>query len=338
MAVLSDPSTAAQELSAASKRFDLTGRSVFVAGHRGMVGSAIVRRLARVDCEVITVDRERLDLRQQDNTAHYLGSTKPDVVIVAAAQGRRHPCEQRLSGSISSTKTCDCRERNRRGVSCRRRQAAVPWLILHLSAARAAADPEEALLTGPLEPTNEWYAIAKIAGIKLCQAYRRQYGADFISVMPTNLYGPGDNYHPENSHVVAALIRRFHEAKSIALAIGHGLGHRKRRAANSSSSTISPTPAFTLRAIFGGIAPQRRDRRGCHIADLARAVAEVVGYRGELVFDTSRPDGAPQKLLNVSKLNALGWKAGTPLPIGLERSYADFLERGSARRVCEGIA
>ena len=181
---------------------------------------------------------------------------------------------------------------------------------------------EEELLTGPLEPTNQWYAVAKIAGIKLCQAYRRQYGADFISVMPTNLYGAGDNYHAENSHVVAALIRRFHEAK-----------HRR-------------TPSVT---VWGTGAPLREflfvddladacmhvnvgSGQEITIADFAKLVAEVVGYQGRLVFDPSRPDGVPRKLLDSAKLNAMGWRARTPLREGLARTYEAF-RAGTLARV-----
>ena len=192
---------------------------------------------------------------------------------------------------------------------------------------RVAHQPmrEEELLTGPLEPTNEWYAVAKIAGIKLCQAYRRQHGADFISVMPTNLYGPGDNYHPENSHVVAALIRRFHQAKQEGVPEGEGVGHGHAPARISARRTISPMRASSSWSTIRTSSTQRRQRQEVTIAEFAKLVADVVGYRGELVFDPSRPDGMPRKLLDSSRLAGMGWRARTSLRAGLEQSYAAFM-------------
>ena len=199
--------------SASFSVFDLSGKQVFVAGHRGMVGSAIVRRLARCSCDVVTASRQRVDLLKQDLTESFLRDLRPQVVIVAAAKvggiyaNDTFPAEFIYENLAIATNVIH-------GAYL----AKVEKLLFLGSSCiypRLAQQPivEEALLSGPLEPTNEWYAIAKIAGVKLCQAYRRQYGADFISVMPTNVFGPGDNYHPENAHVVAALIRRFHEAK-----------------------------------------------------------------------------------------------------------------------------
>src|SRR6516162_6897319 len=197
----------------AAKIFDLTGRRIYVAGHRGMVGSAIVRRLIGCDCDLITAGREEADLERQDQTERFLTATKPDVVVVAAAKvggihaNNTYPAEFIANNlaialnAIQGSYKAGVKKLLFLGSSC-----------VYPKLARQPIEEEE-LLTGPLEPTNEWYAVAKIAGIKLCQAYRRQYGVDFISVMPTNVYGPGDNYHPDNSHVVAALIRRFHEAK-----------------------------------------------------------------------------------------------------------------------------
>lgn len=338
MAVLSDPSTAAQEISAALKLFDLSGRRVFVAGQRGMVGSAIVRRLGQVDCNVVTAGRERLDLLRQDDTERFLVSTKPEVVIVAAAKvGGIHanntfPAQFIYENLAIATNLIHGAFR-----------AGVRKLLFLGSSCiypRLARQPivEEELLAGSLEPTNEWYAIAKIAGVKLCQAYRRQYGADYISAMPCNVYGPGDNYHPENSHVIAALIRRIHEANqsgSPSVAVwGTGTPRREFIFVDD----LADACIHILERYSDESHLNVGTGEDITIADLARTIAEVVGYRGELVFDASRPDGAPQKLLNVSKLNALGWKARTPLPIGLERSYADFLERGSARRVSERSA
>jgi GDP-L-fucose synthase len=197
---------------------------------------------------------------------------------------------------------------------------------------------EEELLTGPLEPTNEWYAIAKIAGIKLCEAYRRQYGADFISVMPTNVYGPRDNYHPENSHVMAGLIRRFHQAKQSRSPSVTVWGTGKPRREFIFVDDLADACIYLLERYSGESFVNVGTGEDMTIADLARLIAEIVGYRGELVFDTSRPDGTPQKLLNVSKLNALGWKAFTPLRAGLKQTYADFVARanGSDDKMARG--
>jgi GDP-L-fucose synthase len=213
MVALSDQLPALNEDSIVPKLFGMRGRRVFVARHRGLVGSAIVRRLAQAGCDVVTVGRERLDLLRQGDTEHFLLSTGPDVVIIAAGKvGGIHanitlPAEyiyenlMIAANLIHGAFRTDVRKLLFLGSSCIYPKLSQQPMI------------EEALLTGPLESSNEWYAVAKIAGVKLCQAYRRQYGADYISAMPTNVYGPGDNYHPENSHVVAALIRRFHQAK-----------------------------------------------------------------------------------------------------------------------------
>jgi len=187
---------------------------------------------------------------------------------------------------------------------------------------------EDSLLTGSLEPTNEWYAIAKIAGIKLCQAYRRQHGADFISVMPTNLYGPGDNYHPENSHVVAALIRRLHEAKlsGSPSTIVWGTGTPRREFLFVDD--LADACVFMLEHYSAEQHVNVGAGEDVTIADFARIVAEVVGYQGQLTFDSTRPDGMPRKLLDVSKLTAMGWRALTPLREGLAKAYADYLSGG----------
>jgi GDP-L-fucose synthase len=184
---------------------------------------------------------------------------------------------------------------------------------------------EDLLLTGELEPTNEWYAVAKIAGIKLCEAYRRQYGCDFISVMPTNLYGPGDNYHPQHSHVVAALIRRFHEAKisnaSTTVVWGTGTPRREFLYVDDFADAC----LFVLKNYSGSQFLNIGFGEDVTIAEFAQAVAEVVGFRGKIEYDTSRPDGTPRKLLDSSRLAAMGWKAKIPLREGLAKAYADFL-------------
>jgi GDP-L-fucose synthase len=305
--------------------FHLAGRRVFVAGHRGMVGAALVRRLKSERCEVLTADRRVLDLTRQADTHDWLRDNRPDVVIVAAARvggiayNNAFPVDFLADNLaielnlIAGSFAIGVRKLLFLGSSC-----IYP---------RLAPQPmnEDMLLTGPLEPTNEWYAVAKIAGIKLVAAYRRQHGADFISLMPTNLYGPGDNYHPEHSHVPAALIRRFHEAKlakapSVAV-WGTGRPRREFLAVDD----LADACVFALKNYSDDRFLNVGTGRDVTIADFARLVADVVGYRGEIVFDTSRPDGTPQKLLDVSRLTKLGWTARTELRDGIAAAYRDFL-------------
>jgi GDP-L-fucose synthase len=327
MAAMNDESAALKKDGASPKLFEVSGRRVFVAGHRGLVGSAIIRRLAQVGCGLVTVDRERLDLLRQNDTEHFLQSAKPDVVIVAAGKvGGIHanstlPAEfiyenlMIAANLIHGAFRAGVRKLLFLGSSCiYPKRAAQPMI-------------EEELLTGPLESTNEWYAVAKIAGVKLCQAYRRQYGADYISVMPTNVYGPGDNYHPENSHVVAALIRRFHEAKQSGSPTVAVWGTGTPRREFIFVDDLADACILVLERYAEELPLNIGTGEDITIIDLARLIARVIGYGGELVFDMSRPDGTPQKLLNISRLRALGWKAKTPLILGLERSYADFLAR-----------
>jgi GDP-L-fucose synthase len=315
------------DTAAVDKRFDLSGRRVYVAGHRGIVGSAIVRRLAQVDCELVTRDHADLDLLRQNDTAQFLASTKPDVVIVAAAKvGGIHanstfPAEFIYENLVIATNVVQ--------AAFQVKVAKLLFLGSSCIYPRLAHQPmaEEELLTGPLEPTNESYAIAKIAAIKLCAAYRRQYGVDYISVMPTNVYGPGDNYHPENSHVIAALIRRFHEAKVAGEPTVAVWGTGTPRREFIFVDDLADACAFVLENYSGEEHLNIGTGEEVTTADLARLIADVVGYRGKLVFDATRPDGTPRKLLDVSKLNALGWQSRMSLPAGLERSYADFLAR-----------
>lgn len=327
MAISTDPAAAAKELKAQSKLFDLRGRRIYVAGHRGMVGSAIARRLAEIDCEIITRDHASLDLLRQDDAAQFLVSTKPNVVIVAAAKvGGIHanstfPAEFIYENLVIAANV----------VHAAYRAGVAKLLFLGSSCIypRLAHQPmvEEELLSGPLEPTNEFYGIAKIAAIKLCAAYRRQYGADYISVMPTNVYGLGDNYHPQNSHVVAGLIRRFHEAKELKAPSVSVWGTGTPRREFIFADDLADACIFVLERY--SMEEHLNIGTGVEIttAELATLIAEVVGYRGELAFDTTRPDGTPRKLLDISRLNALGWTARTSLRAGLERSYADFLAR-----------
>lgn len=309
--------------------FDLSGKKVFVAGHRGMAGSAIMRRLKSERCEILTADRRLVDLTRQDATQAYLSDIKPDVVIMAAGRvggikaNSSYPADfiaQNLSMALN--------------VIVGSHDVGVQKLLFLGSTCiypKFAHQPisEDELLTGPLEETNEWYAIAKIAGIKLCQALRKQHGADFISAMPTNLFGPGDNYHPEDSHVVAALIRRFHAAKydkaSTVIVWGTGLPRREFLFVDD----LADACIFLLRHYSDDKIVNVGVGKDMTIAELAIIIGEIVEYQGEIIFDSTKPDGTPRKLVDVSKINGLGWAARTTLRDGLARSYQDFLARNS---------
>jgi GDP-L-fucose synthase len=304
--------------------FDLAGKRVYVAGHRGMVGAALVRRLGSEACQILTVDRTTLDLTHQADTDRWIDRAKPHVVIVAAARvggiayNNANPVNF-LSDNLAIALNV---------INASFLAGVEKLLFLGSSCIypRSAPQPmtEDMLLTGPLEPTNQWYAVAKIAGIKLVEAYRQQYGADFISVMPTNLYGPGDNYHPEHSHVPAALIRRMHEAKiSGAPAVtiwGTGRPRREFLAVDD----LADACVFVLRHYSKSKFLNVGAGKDITIAEFAQLVADVVGYQGKFIFDASRPDGAPQKLLDVSELTRLGWCAKIPLREGIAAAYADF--------------
>ena len=308
--------------------FDLRGKRVFVAGHKGMIGSAIVRRLAREGCEVLVADRQKLDLTNQQSTEYWLGRTRPDAIFLAAG----------LVGGIHANDTypADFIAINLAIALNVIRGAQVLGVKKLLALGSSCIYPkfapqpmtEDSLLTGPLEPTNEWYAVAKIAAIKLCEAYRKQHGCDFISVMPTNLYGPNDNFHPQNSHVPAALIRRFHEARlnNAPSVVVWGTGTPRREflavddAADACVFIMKHYSDFGFLNIGTG--------EDVTIGDFARHVSDVVGYKGKIKFDTSRPDGPPQKLLNVAKIKKLGWSPKIGLREGLAQAYADFLATG----------
>ncbi len=308
-----------------AKSFDIAGKRVYVAGHQGMVGSALVCRLADCGCELITASHSEIDLERQDQAEQFIADTRPHAVIVAAGKvggihaNRSFPAEF-ISENIAIA----------RNVIHASHKAKVEKLLFLGSSCiypRLAPQPirEEELLGGPLEPTNEWYAVAKIAGIKLCQAYRRQYGADFISAMPTNLYGPGDNYHPQNSHVIAALIRRFHQAKvdGALQATVWGTGSPKREFLFVDD--FADACVFLLERYSDELHLNVGSGEEVTIVELAKLVAEIVGYDGRLVVDTSQPDGSPRKLLDMSKLSKLGWRPRVLLRDGLALSYAAFL-------------
>ena len=305
--------------------FNIKGKRVYVAGHRGMAGSAMVRRLSREGCEILSATRAELDLTKAEDTARWIKNNKPDVVIHAAAKvggiayNNAYPVDFLAENLALALNVI--RSSYDAGVS------KLMFLGSSCIYPRLAPQPmrEDMLLTGALEPTNEWYAIAKIAGLKLVEAYRRQYKADFISVMPTNLYGPGDNYHPDHSHVPAALIRRFHEAKLVSAPSVTVWGTGKPRREFMSVDDLADACVFVLKHYSADEFINIGTGQDIPIAEFAALVADVVGYNGKLAFDTSRPDGAPRKLLDVSKLTKLGWTAKIQLRDGLKIAYADFL-------------
>lgn len=304
----------------------LSGKRVFVAGHRGMVGSAIVRRLAAENCAVLVADRRDLDLTQEAPTLRWLEDNRPDVVVHAAAK----------VGGIAANNNfpvdflCDNLAVELNVIRASHTIGVQRLLFLGSSCIypKHATQPisESELLTGPLEPTNEWYAIAKIAGLKMCQAYRRQYGDDFISAMPTNLYGRGDNYHPDHSHVPAALIRRFHEAKlaQAPTVTVWGTGTPLREFLNVED--LADACIFLLKNYSSDLPINVGSGEELSIADFATLVAEVVGYTGKLAFDSSKPDGTPRKLLDSSRIRSLGWRPTVSLKVGLRAAYDDFLQ------------
>jgi GDP-L-fucose synthase len=305
--------------------FDLKGKTVFVAGHRGMVGSALVRRLARENVELLTVGRDEVDLRDQAAVFGWFAKARPQVVFLAAAKVGGIVANNTLRAEFIYDNLVIAAN----VIHAAHQNGAEKLMFLGSSCIypKLAAQPlrEDSILTGPLEQTNEPYAIAKIAGIKMVEAYRSQYGCDFINVMPTNLYGPGDNYHPEHSHVVAALIRRFHEAKlsgSPSVAVW-GTGTPRREflyVDDMADACIHLMKTYSQQGLVN-----IGTGEDIAIADFARLVATVTGYRGEISFDTSRPDGTQQKLLDVSRLAKLGWRAGMPLEDGLRLAYLAYL-------------
>jgi len=305
--------------------FDLRGKRVYVAGHTGLAGSAITRRLASEGCEVLTASHGTLDLTQQEPTENWIMQARPDAIFLAAARVGGIYANDTFPADFIADNLSISLNVMRAAVAANVRK--LMFLGSSCVFPREAPQPmtEDLLLTGPLEPTNEWYAVAKIAGIKLAQAYRRQFGVDFISVMPSNLYGPRDNYHPQNSHVPAALIRRFHEAKlqGAAKVVVWGTGKPKREFL--AADDLGDACVFVMKYYSDEGFLNIGTGKEVSIWEFAQLVAETVGYHGKLEFDTSRPDGPPRKLLNVSKLSALGWAARTPLREGLRAAYQDFL-------------
>jgi GDP-L-fucose synthase len=305
--------------------FELKGKTVFVAGHGGMVGGALLRRLASEDVKLLTAGRSAVDLRDQAAVNEWFTAKRPQVVFLAAAKVGGIVANNTLRGEFIYENLAIATN----VIHAAHMNGSEKLMFLGSSCIypKLASQPlrEDSMLTGPLEPTNEPYAIAKIAGIKMVEAYRNQYGADFINVMPTNLYGPGDNYHPEYSHVVAALIRRFHEAKisGTSNVVVWGTGTPRREflyVDDMADACIHLMKTYSDEALVN-----IGTGEDITIAEFARVVAAAVGYTGGISFDASKPDGTPRKLLDVSRLAALGWRARITLQDGIKRAYQAFL-------------
>ncbi|MBV8919967.1 MAG: GDP-L-fucose synthase [Bradyrhizobium sp.] len=303
----------------------MKGKTVFVAGHRGMVGAALVRRLAQEGVELLTAAHGELDLRDQAAVFDWFARKRPQVVFLAAAKVGGIVANNTLRAEFIYDNIAIAAN----AIHAAHLNGAEKLMFLGSSCIypKLAAQPlrEDSMLTGPLEPTNEPYAIAKIAGIKMVEAYRSQYGSDFVSVMPTNLYGPGDNYHPEYSHVVAGLIRRFHEAKlagaSDVVVWGTGTPRREFLYVDDMADACVHLMKVYSDAELINIGTGE----DITIAEFARVVAAVVGYAGAIGFDTSRPDGTPRKLLDVGRIDRLGWRAKTSLEDGIRLAYQAYL-------------
>lgn len=316
--------------------YALAGKRVFVAGHRGMVGSAIVRRLASEDCEILTIGRTEVDLRDQAGVRAWLGDRKPHAVVLAAAKvggilaNDTYPADFLYDNLAIETAVIEGSFR-----------AGVEKLLFLGSSCiypkfAPQPIPESALLTGALEPTNEWYAIAKIAGLKMCEAYRRQHGVDYISAMPTNLYGPGDNYDLQNSHVIPALLRKTHDAREAnaeTLPIwGSGSPRREFLHVDDAADAM----VHLLKTYSGNEHVNVGSGEDVTILELAQLVCDTVGFKGRIVTDPSKPDGTPRKLMDATKLKSMGWTPKYDLPNGLRHAYDSFVEHvkaGDARLV-----
>jgi GDP-L-fucose synthase len=311
--------------------FPLAGRSVFVAGHRGMVGSALVRRLAHEECRVLTVGRETVDLRDQAAVDRWFEQNRPEAVLLAAARvggiyaNDTHPGDFLYDNLAIAANVIEASRRTRveklvfLGSSCiYPRLAPQPM-------------PESCLLTGPLEPTNEWYAIAKIAGLKLCQAYRRQHGCDFVSVMPTNLYGPNDNFDLLSSHVLPALLAKIDAAARQGRDTVEIWGSGRPRREFLHVDDLADAVVFLLESWSEDEPINIGAGDDVTILDLARLIAGVVGFGGRFVLDATKPDGTPRKLLDSSRLTALGWRPQIGLEAGLRQTY-EWYQRSIAAR------
>lgn len=311
--------------------FDLRGKRVFVAGHRGMVGSACVRRLEREECTILTAGRDRLDLIRQADVDAFMRTERPEVVILAAA----HVGGILANDSYPADFLYDNLMIEANVIAAAHRVGVRKLLFLGSSCIypREAPNPirEDSLLTGPLEPTNEWYAIAKIAGIKLCQAYRKQHGADFISAMPCNLYGPNDYFHPERSHVIPALLRRFHEAarRGDDVVTCWGTGTPRREFLHVDD--LADGCVHLLRHYSGADQVNIGTSTDITVRELAETIARVTGFAGRLEWDRTKPDGTMLKRMDTARMTALGWQPRIGFAEGLASTYQWFLEQESLR-------
>ena len=311
--------------------FPLDGKRIWVAGHRGLLGSAVVRRLASERCEIITADRSLCDLRRQSEVEAYLASEKPDAIMLVAGKvggilaNSTYPAEFLYDNLMIASNV----------IEAARRSGVAKLLFTGSSCIypKLAPQPivEEALLSGPLEPTNEWYAVAKIAGIKLCEAYRRQYGCDFISAMPTNLYGPGDNFDLASSHVLPALLRKAHEAKLAGaqemVIWGSGTPRREFLHVDDCADAL----VYLLQTYSGDQHINVGSGDDVSIIDLVRLIADAVGFTGGITPDLSKPDGTPRKLMSADRLRGMGWSPRVGLDEGVRGLYAWYLAHGGDR-------
>ncbi len=306
--------------------FSLENKKVFVAGHRGMVGQGLVRALEKEHCEIITATRDALDLCNQPDVDAWFADQKPDVVFLAAAK---------VGGIFANSKypadfLFDNLKIEQNVIQAAQKYGVKKLLFLGSSCIypKMAPQPlkEESLLTGPLEETNQWYAIAKIAGFKMVEACRIQYNCDFISVMPTNLYGPGDTYHLQNSHVIPSLILKFHEAKKTNAAFVTLWGTGSPRREFLHVDDLASACLHVIKKYSDGQPVNIGCGEDMTILELAHAIAHVVDYHGEIRFDTSMPDGTPRKVLDVSRLTALGWKSSIRFKDGIKQTYTDFVK------------
>ena len=313
--------------------FSLAGRRVYVAGHLGMVGSACVRRLQREACEILVADRTRLDLTRQADVDDFMAQQRPDVVVVAAAK---------VGGIMANTAApaeflYDNLMIEANLIHAAHRQGARKLLFLGSASVYPAEAPqpiaEAALLTGPLDPVNEAYAIAKIAGIKLCQAYRRQYGCDFISALPCNLYGTNDNYHPETSHVIPGMLRRFHEARQRGAASVTCWGSGRARREFLHVDDLAEACVFLLQHHADAQPVNVGTGGDISILELAEAVRLVTGFSGEIVWDRAKPDGTLLKRMDTGLINKMGWFPRIPFDQGLTQTYAWFRDNADLVRI-----
>ena len=320
-------------MSTTAPSYDLAGKRVWVAGHRGLVGKALVRRLATEECQILTVDRNGVDLRRQHSVDKWMAAARPQLIFVAAAKvggilaNSRYPADFLYDNLMIEANIIEASRRN--GVE------KLVFLGSSCIYPKMAAQPitEDALLTGPLEPTNEWYAVAKIAGIKLAQAYRIQHGCDFISAQPTNLYGPDDNFDLETSHVLPALMRKAHEAKVAGASSMTVWGSGTPLREFLHTQDLADALVFLATHYSGEEIVNVGSGEEVSIRALAGVIQAAVGFDGEIIFDASKPDGTPRKMLNSGKLAGLGWRPRIGLEDGVSQVYDWYLRQQSSAGV-----